>query len=85
MAPFPSCRRAYGHFGGACANCKWPDYASSCSLRGAPDNADMYDDNWPYEGNQLQAPGQPALGTAARPLLLDAPPGDDPDNPMVID
>jgi hypothetical protein len=38
--PFPFCVRMPGHFGGACANCKWPDYAHRCSVRdGQPGNA----------------------------------------------
>jgi hypothetical protein len=31
--PFPSCRKVPGHFGGACANCKWRDHASRCTVR----------------------------------------------------
>ena len=30
---FPECRRATGHFGGACGNCKWQDHAARCSVR----------------------------------------------------
>lgn len=33
--PFPDCARVPGHFGGACANCKWRDAASRCSVRDA--------------------------------------------------
>lgn len=36
--PFPECRRVAGHFGGACANCKWRDHASRCSVRGDEDD-----------------------------------------------
>ena len=28
---FLDCRRVRGHFGGCCANCKWPDAARKCS------------------------------------------------------
>jgi hypothetical protein len=34
--PFPECRRVPDAFGGCCANCKWPDLGSRCSLRGQP-------------------------------------------------
>ena len=88
MSPFPSCRRAYGHFEGACANCKWPDYGLCCSLRNVADGNVAYDDNGPgegpYRGNQLPAP-EPAPGTAERPLLLDAPPGETQEDPLVLD
>ncbi|PWY61667.1 hypothetical protein BO83DRAFT_462149 [Aspergillus eucalypticola CBS 122712] len=30
---FPSCRHLPGAWGGACANCKWSDQASRCSVR----------------------------------------------------
>jgi hypothetical protein len=33
LRPFPECRRVAGHFGGACANCKWRDHGSRCSVR----------------------------------------------------
>ena len=38
LRPFPKCRRVAGHFGGACANCKWRDHASRCSVRGDEDD-----------------------------------------------
>ena len=52
---FPSCVRQAGHFGGACANCKWSDHAARCTVRdGAtpsggdsnpPDDDDSTDDS----------------------------------------
>lgn len=33
LRPFPQCRRVRGYFDGACANCKWRDHASRCSVR----------------------------------------------------
>jgi hypothetical protein len=33
--PFRMCIRLPGHFGGSCANCKWRDWASHCSVRDA--------------------------------------------------
>ena len=37
LRPFPECRATPGHFGGACANCKWRDHGARCSLvRGEP-------------------------------------------------
>ena len=38
LRPFPECRRVAGHFGGACANCKWRDHASRCSVRDEDDD-----------------------------------------------
>ena len=38
LRPFPECRRVVGHFGGACANCKWRDHAARCSVRGDEDD-----------------------------------------------
>ncbi|EAS32211.3 uncharacterized protein CIMG_13692 [Coccidioides immitis RS] len=75
MAPFPLCRRAYGHFGGACGNCKWPDYASRCSLHGRPESAVRYDDRGPSSYRAAGHPHTPgsraSLGLSpARPILL---------------
>ena len=33
LRPFPKCRRVAGHFGGACANCKWRDHGARCFVR----------------------------------------------------
>ena len=37
MRPFPECRRAPGHFGGCCGNCKWRDHAAGCTVRDGQD------------------------------------------------
>ena len=55
MRPFLSCRRAPGHFGGCCGNCKWRDHAASCTANGdVGDNGssgdDLYGDGGPDAG-----------------------------------
>ena len=71
--PFTECRRVAGHFGGACANCKWKDHASRCSVRG--------DDGAAYGGPRRLDPrpdrDDGGDGSAARPLLIE----DDDDRP----
>jgi hypothetical protein len=42
--PFTDCRRAAGHFDGACGNCKWRDHAARCSVR----NPEEKDDGWEH-------------------------------------
>ena len=58
LRPFPECRRLPGHFGGCCANCKWPDHAVRCSLYG-DDGADSGDpDNrLPPPRSRSRSPG----------------------------
>ena len=46
MRPFTECRHVPGAFGGSCANCKWHDRASRCSVR---------DDLWEDLGLQQQS------------------------------
>lgn len=68
LRPFPSCRRVQGHFGGACANCKWRDHAARCSVR------DEGDDAPEDEPLSLAGPGDPDAGgdgSAAAPLLIE--------------
>lgn len=74
LRPFPECRHLPGAFGGACANCKWPDQASQCSVR---------DEHWHGVARSFAVgasgqQGQPArqIGhqqgdTASRPIDLD--------------
>lgn len=56
LRPFPECRRVAGHFGGACANCKWRDHGSRCSVR---DEDEDEGDNPP---GGLDPPPAPAGG-----------------------
>lgn len=42
--PFTDCRRAAGHFDGACGNCKWRDHGARCSLN----NPNEPDDGWEH-------------------------------------
>lgn len=77
--PFPDCRHVPGEFGGACANCKWPDRASRCSVR---------DELWEELGQQrrgLPAGGQGGQGEAANnPINLDPEEGEE-ENPINLD
>jgi hypothetical protein len=79
LRPFPECRRVAGHFGGACANCKWRDHGARCFVR--DDSSDEGDK--PLRLGPPPAPaggrgsgvGSGALvlagaGTAADPLVL---------------
>ena len=67
---FPECRHVPGAFGGACANCKWPDQAIRCSVR---------DENWvdvaPASIPAVQTGGGSqlvrALGSSQSPINLD--------------
>jgi hypothetical protein len=59
--PFPLCIKLPGHFGGCCANCKWPDAGSRCNER----DEMAFDDR----------PARPALPPPRAPRLLGAPPG----------
>jgi hypothetical protein len=38
LCPFSQCIRVPRHFGGACGNCKWCDYAARCSILDANQN-----------------------------------------------
>ena len=85
--PFPECRRVPGHFGGACANCKWRDHASRCSVRdgadddGGPDDDSSDDSDVQFVGvRRLKAPpsggnthnsAAGAAGGAANPITVD--------------
>lgn len=69
-APFPVCVRLPGHFGGSCANCKWPDRAASCS------NGDLVP---PRTG------GGGSLGTRERPVDLLGAPGASVEDPIELD
>ena len=77
--PFPSCRRANGHFGGCCANCKWPDYASQCTVQDRGNNA-------PAPANRgLPLAGGGGSGTATDPLLIeDNKPGATAQNAIIL-
>jgi hypothetical protein len=71
---FPSCRRAAGHFGGYCANCKWRDWGSRCTFYNsnevaADDISNIDDDPGPPGNNLGQREGQ-GEGTRERPILL---------------
>jgi Protein of unknown function (DUF3716) len=82
--PFPSCRRVPGHFGGACANCKWRDHASRCTVRdenggdGDPEDDSSDDSDVEFVGERrLEAPppGRAAgaatgTGTANNPIAV---------------
>ena len=60
LRPFPECRRVPGHFGGACANCKWRDHGARCSfVRGDDDGDDGSDDQRPPPrgGSRSRSPG----------------------------
>jgi hypothetical protein len=81
--PFPSCRRAAGHFGGCCANCKWRDWGSRCTFYNsndvAADDIGGADDDPGPPGNNLGQRGGQGEGTRGRPiLLLEAGSADDP-------
>ena len=53
LRPFPECRAAPGHFGGACANCKWRDHGAACSLvRGDPGDDGGNDRGEPPRGGR---------------------------------
>ena len=51
--PFPECRRAAGHFGGACGNCKWHDGAARCSVRDDHESVQPDEDDDLNEGASL--------------------------------
>jgi hypothetical protein len=60
--PFPSCRRAAGHFGEYCANCKWRDWDSRCTFYNsnkvaADDIGSTDDDPGPLSNNLGQRGG----------------------------
>ena len=59
LTPFTDCFRAPGHFGGACGNCKWRDYAARCSVRDTnlPAIQGTGNDNAGGSGGQAQLPG----------------------------
>ncbi|KAL7653318.1 hypothetical protein ACMYSQ_008034 [Aspergillus niger] len=64
---FPGCRHLPGAFGGACANCKWPDAGSGCSVRdsewGAVQESQL---PMPIIGRELPAPG----ASRTNPIIL---------------
>lgn len=72
--PFPLCIKLRGHFGGSCANCKWPDRAASCSIRdeGSPGGDD--------EDGLPDLPAAAGSGSMDDPINLASEPGsaDDP-------
>lgn len=94
---FPECRQVPGAFGGACANCKWPDKASQCSVR---------DEFWHSldglrEGSRMGGGGRHtrSLGSSQdnpinvdaeiidldEPINLDPEEGDHPNDPINLD
>ncbi|GKZ75275.1 hypothetical protein AnigIFM50267_004304, partial [Aspergillus niger] len=55
---FPECRHLPGAFGGICANCKWPDAGSSCTVRDSAWGAlREVQPPMPVIGRGLPAPG----------------------------
>ncbi|KAL3475664.1 hypothetical protein BJX99DRAFT_229429 [Aspergillus californicus] len=86
---FLDCQHVPMAFGGCCANCKWPDYASQCSVR---------DENWIWEEVDMGQLGigqphgeqqaitnlDPELGEAERPINLDPGEGDDGNHLIVL-
>ena len=82
LRSFPECRRAIGHFGGACANCKWRDHGNRCSLVRVDDEDDdvVITGSRRLEGpsrvndaeNELDAGHDGGVESSARnPLLLE--------------
>ncbi|KAE8334105.1 hypothetical protein BDV24DRAFT_170591 [Aspergillus arachidicola] len=67
---FPECRQVPGAFGGACANCKWPDKASQCPVR---------DELWQPLGDLREGPQTGGSGRRPRGL------GSSQDNPINVD
>jgi hypothetical protein len=66
-APFPTCRKISGYFGGCCSNCKWPDGAASCSVRDGAEG-----DRHP--GQRALPPPPPRALPPPPPRLLSPPP-----------
>ncbi|OJZ79706.1 hypothetical protein ASPFODRAFT_148707 [Aspergillus luchuensis CBS 106.47] len=76
---FPSCRHLPGAWGGACANCKWSDQASRCSVR---------DEAWTglTDGTDAAAQGRGLTGGSVRdPILIEDVEGHDPSQPIRIE
>jgi len=69
LSPFPECRHVPGHFGGACANCKWRDGGRKCSFWTADKNQDRaIMDISSDDDDDLQI--VPAGATAQNPIQL---------------
>ena len=69
LRPFPECRSTPGHFGGACANCKWRDHGARCSLvTGDDDGDDGPDDRRPPPRgrSRSRSPGEDRTPTKRR-------------------
>ena len=66
LRPFPECRRAIGHFGGCCGNCKWRDHAARCSARD-DNNVVLSDDDDDDDNNELAVV---PVGSAGNPITL---------------
>lgn len=88
FTPFPECRRALGHFGDACGNCKWRDHAARCVVRrDGPADDDDDGDNDPSSDGESDGGGAPAparrriAAPPVRRLLL--PPGSE-GNPIEL-
>ncbi|PYH49355.1 DUF3716 domain-containing protein [Aspergillus saccharolyticus JOP 1030-1] len=64
--PFPECHHLPGAFDGACANCKWPDAGSRCSIRDSAWGA-VRPANPP---TPIIGRGSPAPGARTNPILL---------------
>jgi Protein of unknown function (DUF3716) len=67
--------RLAGHFGGACANCKWRDHAARCSVRDSQDDNDR-------PGRDLEA--GPAGNGGGRHVQALPAAGDSADNPIEL-
>ena len=87
MKPFPECRHVPGAFGGACANCKWPDWASQCSVRdeywqGVEDHGNLVGSS-ERQGQPVHHTGHPG-SMVSEPINLDPEEGDS-GNPIDLD
>ena len=68
LRPFPKCRSVRGHFGGACANCKWRDHGLRCSLhRESPGDDESGDEG--EDERRSRSPRGDAGRTAGRRRL----------------
>lgn len=77
---FPECRRVPGAYNGCCANCKWRDHASHCTIQDGQILMGGYNQ---LQGAQMVIDLVPAIGEAENPINLDPEEGEE-GNPIVL-